>query len=118
MVKARRVDINSITDLIRPTTAQPEPEWKQYIQELDGLSPGEAVEFTPEGDESSRTIMMRAARAAHSLGLDIRNLKTGRGTVVTEVRGTNWQPKPKTPKREGGAPTNGRRTRRSRQSEE
>jgi hypothetical protein len=108
VVKARRVDINSISDLIRPATNKADPEWKQYIQELDGLSPGEAVEFTPEGEESARTIMMRSARAAHSLGLDIRNLRTERGTVVTEIRGTNWQPKPKQPRQEGEPRRRGR----------
>ena len=115
MARARRVDISTITDLIRPATSKAEPEWKQYVHELDGLSPGEAVEYTPEGDEKPRTIMMRAAKAAHFLKLDIKSYNTERGTVVTEVRGTNWEPKPKTPRREGEGPANGRRRRRQAQ---
>src|SRR5256885_10916060 len=36
MVKARRVDINTIDDLIRPATAQAEPEWRseEHTSEL------------------------------------------------------------------------------------
>ena len=111
MAKARRVDINLITDLIRPTSAQPEPEWRAYVAELEGLSPGEAVEFTPDEGERPRAIMQRAARAAHSLGLNIRNYRTARGTVVCEVLRGTWQPKAKSPRQEGEGPTNGRRRR-------
>ena len=112
MAKGHQVDINSIDDLIRPVTAQAEPEWRQYLPELESLSPGDAYEWTPDQGETARKVMQRAARAAHSIGMNIKNYHTGRGTVVTEVLPGSWQPKPKSPRREGEGPTNGRRRRR------
>jgi hypothetical protein len=117
MAKAQRVDINSITDLIRPVALKPEPAWKEFVSELEDLEPGGAVEFTPEGGESARAIMQKAARAAHSLGMNVRNYQTQRGTVVLEVLRGTWEPKSKEPRQEGEAPRPRGRPRKQRPEE-
>jgi hypothetical protein len=95
VARGTKVDPSSITDIKRSAKAKPDPEYVQYQSYFKGAQGGDAFEFVPEGEETVRAVMMKVARAAHSLGLKVRNSETERGTVLTEVLEGAWTAKPK-----------------------
>src|SRR5437868_2001702 len=96
MARAQKVDISTITDIKKTGSSKEQPAWwAEFRQELEGVKPGGAIEFTPEGEETSRQIRMRVATVARSMGMKIKNDTTDRNTVVTQVQEGQWEPKPK-----------------------
>jgi hypothetical protein len=83
MARGRKVKANEVTDLKPTTASKREPEWYSYIQDIDSLEAyPDAIEYTPDDNESMRTIKNRVTRAAKSLDKTISKRETQRGTLL------------------------------------
>jgi hypothetical protein len=83
MARGRKVSLEDVKDF-KPTTAGTrEPEWHKYLEDLSSLEDyPDAIEYTPDDDESMRTIKNRVTRAAKSQDKTISYRETVRGTLL------------------------------------
>jgi hypothetical protein len=83
MARGRKVKADEVTDLKPTTTGTREPEWHRYLEDLSSLEDyPDAIEYTPDDNESMRTIKNRLTRAAKSQSKTISYRETQRGTLL------------------------------------